>query len=188
MGLEIAHAASSVFDFQTTLLSGPGTLSPEPNSNLTQERFQSAQDLQEALIRLWPDHDILIMAAAVADFRPRLNEGKPEKIRRSDGPTTLHLDPVPDLLAELAHLDRPGQIRIGFALEPASELMDSAKRKLSEKRLAGIVANPLETLDSDSIDGTLLLSDGSTHRPPEGRVAKSRFAHWLLQELSGLAT
>ena len=188
MGLECAAAAVAA-GCPTTLLRGPGTPCPHQQPGLCEERFESARELEEALTRLWPAHDILVMAAAVADFRPRLSATAPAKFRRSEAPPHLDLEAVPDLLAQLAELDSPGQIRIGFALEPASELAASAQRKLEQKRLRGIVANPLETLDSDSIDGYLLLADGSTRQPPsssEGPISKARFAQWLLTELRGL--
>ena len=185
MGLQCAKAFIAG-GCPTTLLRGPGTATPEPSVGLSEERFQSAEELKTALIRLWPSHDILIMAAAVADFRPCTQPDGPAKYRRGTSPMHLELEPVPDILAHLAPLDRPGQLRIGFALEPASELESNARRKLEEKQLAGIVANPIETLESDSIDGLLLLADGSRRSPGEGAIPKSQFARWLAKEVRKL--
>ena len=93
---------------------------------------------------------------------------------------SLELDPVPDLLAGLAQIPHPGT-RIGFALEPQAELESRARAKLVRKELDAIVANPLETMESDQIDGQLHLADGTCLKPPGGRMSKGRFADWLVQ-------
>lgn len=188
MGRAIARAAT-VSGHATTLLLGPGT-GPAmdedggPGSSaFTVRRFQSAVDLDTLLRDCWPDHDILVMAAAVADHRPVRRPGAPRKLRRADGATTIDLEPVPDLLAGLAGIPHPGT-RIGFALEPADELVASATRKLAAKRLHGIVANPLETMESDRIDGRLFLADGTEHAPPERPCSKTDFAAWLVDAIA----
>ncbi len=123
------------------------------------------------------------MAAAVADFRPLQRPDTPRKIRRSDGVHSLDLEPVPDLLAGLAEIDHPAGTRIGFALEPEDGLLEAARAKLVRKDLHAIVANPLETMDSDRILGRLLLRDGGEIQPPPGPIAKRDFADWLLARL-----
>ena len=186
MGLEIAQATSEA-GCLTTLLRGPGTQGPESNlENLTQKRFQTAHDLEKILRDQWPHHDVLIMAAAVADFRPQLEKSPPRKIRRSDGSLTLNLESVPDILAQLAAEDPPGRIRIGFALEPQDTLMDSAVEKLHRKSLSGIIANPISTLDSEMIDATFVLANGQTERAAPGPVSKREFARWLAQRVISL--
>ena len=93
----------------------------------------------------------------------------------------IELDPVPDLVGELAALDRPGQIRIGFALEPRDQLAAAARTKLEAKDLHAVVANPLETMNADSIEGCLVTRDGIRH-PPRSPAAKRDFARWLVSE------
>ncbi|MAH66965.1 MAG: hypothetical protein CMJ27_11370 [Phycisphaerae bacterium] len=184
LGVAIADALVAR-GHRTTLLRGPATADPAPGPHQTDLRFQTAAELEELLARHWPGHDILIMAAAVADFRPIRGAGAPRKIRRSDGPPAIELEPVPDLLVGLAAIDHPGT-RIGFALEPAEGLEAAARRKLAAKDLHGIVANPLETMEADGIDGTLLMPDGTATRPGPPTVSKPAFAGWLADQVVDL--
>ena len=170
---------------QTTLLRGPATAALAPGPHHEALRFQTATELEELLARHWPGHDVLVMAAAVADFRPIRRAGTPRKIRRADGPPSIELEPVPDLLAGLAAIDHPGT-RIGFALEPVEELEAAARRKLAAKGLHAIVANPLETMEADGIDGTLLMPDGTSTRPGPQPVSKPAFAGWLADQVVDL--
>lgn len=179
MGAEIAIAASNL-GHHVTLLRGPGAVAPSPGSLIETIRFQTAADLQQALRAHWPSHEVLFMAAAVADFRPRNPDADPsKKRRREDGPFDLALEPVPDLLAEIACLPHPGT-RIGFALEPQDGLENRARSKMARKKLDAIVANPLHTMESDRIDGSLLLPDGGTICPPQRSMTKAGFAAWLV--------
>ncbi len=181
MGLEIARAASNL-GLRVTLLRGPGVSPPDDetrSSEFHDERFRTAEELDVRLRTLWPTHDILVMAAAVADHRPIRRPDDPPKRRRVDGPTTIELEPVPDLLAGLAEIHHPGT-RVGFALEPIDELEASARAKLLRKRLHAIVANPLETMDADEIDGRLIIADGTERRPPSSPCSKAVFADWLV--------
>ena len=184
LGAQMATAATRR-GLTTTLLRGPATVDPTPDPLLTEGRFQSASDLESALQREWPRHDILIMAAAVADYRPIREKGSPRKIRRTAEPPTIKLAPVPDLLAGLAEIPHPGT-RIGFALEPADELARNARAKLQRKGLAGIVANPLETMEAQTIDGVFIDADGHEQRPGEGPIEKAAFATWLIDRIVDL--
>jgi phosphopantothenoylcysteine decarboxylase/phosphopantothenate--cysteine ligase len=153
---------------------------------LTMLRFESTEDLRALLHRHCPSHDILVMAAAVADHRPKLDDPAMlrSKQRRGDGEFVLRLEPTPDLLAELATITRPDQLAVGFALDPRERLLASAQEKLQRKKIRAIVANPLETMDAPGIEGTLLFDDGRILRPEDpGIVAKHRFARWLLDRL-----
>lgn len=184
LGAQMAIAATRR-GLPTTLLRGPATVDPTPHPLLSEQRFQTASDLESALHEAWPSHDILIMAAAVADHRPTLEKGTPRKIRRSDRPTAIRLEPVPDLLAGLAEIPHPGT-RIGFALEPAADLVRNARSKLEQKGLAAIVANPLETMEAETIDGVLIDADGGEQRPGDGPIGKDAFATWLIDRIIDL--
>ena len=179
LGVAIAHAVAAR-GHRITLLRGPATAEPTPSPHLTDLRFQTASELDDLLHRHWPSHDVLVMAAAVADFRPKRPEDAPRKLRRSDGPRSIELEPVPDLLAGIAEVPHGGT-RIGFALEPAEELAARALRKLETKRLHAIVANPLETMDADRIDGTLMHADGTTLRADRTPIEKPVFADWVVE-------
>jgi len=110
--------------------------------------------------------DLLVMAAAVADFRPaRLAE---RKIRREETPNlTLELEPIPDLIATLgAESDAAGVFRVGFAAED-SDLSEKAVEKMKRKGLNAIVANDISRKDvgfgSDHNAGIVFFTDGSRH-------------------------
>ncbi len=187
MGIALAEASADR-GRQTTLLLGPTPLAPTEHSRLTTIRFRTTADLQALLAEHWPDHDVLIMAAAVADYRPAETAPASAKHQRRRGTWSLQLEPTPDLLGELAAITRPDQITIGFALEPADRLVASAREKLAAKSINAIVANPLETIGSDRIGATLILRDGRTLTPPGPQCAKREFAEWLLDQLPTIKT
>lgn len=146
------------------------------------ERFRTAADLRAIMTRELPAADIVVMAAAVADFRPAARrEGK---LRRG-GPMSIELEPVEDMLSATRDSRKPGACIVGFALEPSEELERSARAKLERKDLAAIVANPLETMDAADIDATVYARDGSVRRaaPVGARIAKAAFARWLAGEV-----
>lgn len=182
MGVSIALAAREA-GHDVILALGPVTITPpESGPRLRIERFRSTADLQALLERLWPaEANTLIMAAAVADYRPTKGGGE-GKIRREEGGLTLHLEPTPDLVAGCVARRRPGQVIVGFALEPAGGLIDVATAKLRRKGLDAIVANPLETMDAEDVTGTLIRADGQCDSP-DNPLDKMAFARWLVATL-----
>lgn len=183
MGVAIAHALRER-GCDVQVLAGP--CSPDGLDSFPgARRFRTAEELRAMLLARWPDHDLLVMAAAVADWRPR--HPSAGKFRRGDGAPTLELEAVPEILGALPR--RTDQFVVGFALEPASELLTSATAKLARKRADCIVANPLETMDSDAVTGCLAWADGTVERPGDGaRMDKGAFAHWLAQRVLPAAT
>ena len=188
MGLAIA-AESVRRGNRTTLLLGPvpeRETWPEEDSQHSTVRFRTTADLQRALAKTWPDHDVLIMAAAVADYRPRRGDDASDsgggKLRRRSEGLTLDLEATPDLVAGLEPTTRDDQTIVGFALEPAEGLLEAARRKLERKGLDAIVANPLETMDAETVTATLVWKDGREDPAPAG-LAKSAFAAWLLERV-----
>jgi phosphopantothenoylcysteine decarboxylase/phosphopantothenate--cysteine ligase len=135
MGFALAAAARAE-GHSPSLILGPVDLPPPPDVPVT--RVTSAQEMHDAVLAALPAHDALVMAAAVADYRPKQRaKGKP---RRSAGPPTLELVPTPDILAAARAVARPGFVIVGFALE-AGDLGEGARRKLAEKRVDWIVAD-----------------------------------------------
>ncbi len=175
--------------WRVILLLGPNAALPtDPSVEVV--RFSALSDLQALLQTYWPQADILIMAAAVADYRPVVPpEALGSKRRREAGDFVLKLEPTPDLLARCAQDARADQLVVGFALEPKDRLIDSAKEKLRRKNIDLIVANALETMDSDSIEATLL---GNPDRgvpyqqSTPGLLSKAAFAQWLIAQLTPL--
>lgn len=158
---------------EVTFMRGPGV---EEVPGCRGGRFTTAAQLLDCLRAAWPGHDILVMAAAVADYRPaRTVAGK---LRREDGPVNLALEPTEDILQGLASSRRPGQYVVGFALERPSELMASASAKLARKGADAIVANPLETMEAPDVEATVLFADG-TAASPGRRLPKPEFGRWL---------
>lgn len=98
----------------------------------------SARDMQQAVVPAAPDFDVVIMAAAVADFRPVATAD--HKIKKDEGLTTIELEPTHDFLVDLGASKPEGQVLVGFAAE-TNDLVANATSKLERKGLDLIVAN-----------------------------------------------
>ena len=114
-----------------------------------------------------PDADVVVMAAAVADFRPATaDDGKLKKI---DGAPTVELVPTEDILAGLGEAKPSGQVLIGFAAE-TDDLLDNAAGKLERKNLDAIVANDVSKdgvgFEHATNEVTVLVADGTRHDVP----------------------
>ena len=101
-------------------------------------RVETAADMESAVLTRAAGADIVIMAAAVADFRPKL--AAEAKLRKADGLPEIVLEPTTDILAELGRRKRSGQVLVGFAAE-TGDVRTGAREKLRAKRLDLIVAN-----------------------------------------------
>jgi len=189
LGSALADQASEM-GWSVTLLLGPNAIEPK-SSAVELIRFQSTQDLQDLLAQQLPRCDCLIMAAAVADYRPAIDEiDLHGKRKRSGGDISLKLEATPDLLAGCSALANQAQLLVGFALEPKDRLISSATRKLERKSIDIIVANELDTMDSDSINATVLSNPArgiDLSVSTDGPIAKGAFAQWLLNHLTPIA-
>ena len=182
-GLAIARAA---FDagHEVTLLHGPG-VRPDLPERIRTQAFETTADLQSALATCFPEHDLLVMAAAVADYRPaRVIDGKIARRDRSEGAWTIDLEPTPDLVAALADARRDDQRIVAFALESPASLPHRARSKLKRKKVDAIVANPLATMGADRITAIWIGADGRTDEP--GALDKSAFGPWLVRRMESL--
>lgn len=180
LGIALAREAAAR-RLDVTLLLGP--VCADAPAGLAACRFRTTADLQALLRTHGPRADVVIMAAAVADYRPKQVQID-SKIKRAAAGLTLELEATPDLLAELGSNRREGQRLIGFALEPRERLVESAKNKLERKRVDAIVANELETMDSETIRATVFTKTGSIDTP--GMLHKAAFAPWLLDVIAGM--
>ena len=181
MGLALARAAVE-FGHEVTLLLGPGPGAAEAPAGCRVYRFESSAELKQLLEAHFADHAVLIMAAAVSDYRPiSVSEGKLE--RDAQQPLTLQLQPTPDLVALMAQRKRPGQRIVAFALEEAQHLETRAVEKLRRKGVDAIVANPLGTMESQAISAVWLTADPAQREAPP-RMDKPAFARWLMAKIA----
>ncbi|MBS0198421.1 MAG: hypothetical protein JSR77_16850 [Planctomycetes bacterium] len=165
--------------WDVTLLLGPASILPT-FSTVRVIRFRTVSDLQQLLREHVPAADVLVMAAAVADYRPKVDPAFfGGKFRRKSENLMLELEPTPDLLAQVASGRRSDQLMVGFALEPRDEVLESARAKLVRKKIDMVVGNPLETMDAETIEATVLTTDGGEYKTP-GTMTKPQFAPWLL--------
>jgi phosphopantothenoylcysteine decarboxylase/phosphopantothenate--cysteine ligase len=105
----------------------------------------SAEEMRASMVQNLPSADVIVMSAAVADVKPR--EYSHEKLAKKSLPQALPLEPVPDIVAELAQLKQPHQRLIGFAAQ-TGDIVTPALEKLHRKNLDAIVANPIDEPNS----------------------------------------
>jgi len=189
LGIELANAAVAT-GHQVTLCLGPLDANVEhqfePPLGCRILHFETTGDLQQLLDEHFVDHDVVLMAAAVADFRPvKSVEGK---IQRTESEhIELALIPTPDLIAELSVNRRADQFVVAFALEEPAQLEARALAKLARKGADAIVANPLQTMGSDTIEVIWFRASDSADtaeahnsRKALKSMSKKDFAHWLI--------
>ena len=138
MGYAIARAAA-MKGAEVTLVSGPVALPAPPF--VERVDVQSAREMFEAVTGRSGEQDMIIMAAAVADYRPA--EVSKEKIKKKDSSLELSLEKTDDILKYLGEHKNPGQLLCGFAME-TQNLLRNAREKLVNKHLDMIVANSLK--------------------------------------------
>ncbi len=184
-GYALAQAALDA-GAEVTLVSAPTQLHPPSGVHFIPVR--SADQMAIATLEACQGTDALIMAAAVADFRPA--QTLKQKIKKDGESRTLGLQPTPDILMQIAKLFQTRgvpRVRIGFAAE-TEDLLANAARKQREKDLDLIVANDVSTPDSgfevDTNRVTFLFADGSHKSLP--LLTKAQVAEQVIQELVGL--
>jgi len=177
MGYAIAAACRKISP-HVTLVTGPVTL-PEP-AGVKCVPVTTAAEMAREVFRRYSKTDVVIMTAAVCDYRPRRVASK--KLKKTGQRLVLELEPTTDILLELGKRKRH-QILIGFAAE-TDELEYHALDKLRRKRLDLIVANDASAFDADTNRVTLFFADGRVERLPE--IAKRKLARQLLRYILDL--
>lgn len=151
------------------------------------EHVETAADMQEAVERHAEYADVVVMAAAVADFRPKAPADG--KLKKSDGVPEIILEPTPDILAGLGSRKRPGQVLVGFAAE-TSDLLEHAQEKLRAKRLDLVVANDVGAPGvgfGHDTNAVTILRPGGTSRAVE--IADKRsIARTVVDEIVAIRT
>lgn len=182
LGIALAeHAADA--GHAVTLLLGPVMIASAARERLAIHRFTTTAELEALLREHFRGCDALVMAAAVADFRPRrVTAGK---TRRAEN-LRIELEPTPDLVGAIAPTKRADQRVIAFALEEPEQLERRARSKMQHKRVDAIIANPLATMDGELINPVWLARDGGRLAP--GPMRKDVFAPWLIERIESLFT
>lgn len=178
MGYAIAKVAAER-GAKVTLISGPTHLAPP--AGVTLKSVQSAAQMREAVLADYADSDIVIKAAAVADYRPK--QMAPNKIKKNSPTLELVLEKTPDILFELGELKKH-QILVGFAAE-TQDLLVHAQGKLERKNLDMIVANditlPGAGFNIDTNIAKLIYRDG--HIEELAKMSKEELAGIILDRI-----
>lgn len=172
-GYAIAHEAARR-GHDVTLVSGPVALGAPRRVRVV--RVESAREMLAACRRAWRRADTLVMAAAVADFRPARSARR--KLPKGAVPKTLRLVRNPDLLATLAR-GKGSRVVLGFALENSLSLR-SARRKLRAKGADAVVLNSLASMGGGRICGCIVERAGRPAPLPRPKAAAARaVVRWI---------
>ena len=178
MGYAIAKAAA-YRGAEVTLVTGPVAIKPPMFVKVVP--IESAEDMFQAVTGAAPEQDIIIKAAAVADYRPAV-VGQ-DKIKKTDGDMSIALERTKDILGWLGQHRIPGQFLCGFSME-TRDLLANSRAKLERKNIDMIVANNLKTegagFGTDTNVVPLITKEGQTELP---KMTKQEVAHRLLDEI-----
>jgi phosphopantothenoylcysteine decarboxylase/phosphopantothenate--cysteine ligase len=176
MGFAVARRALE-HGARVVLVSGPTAL--EPPEGVEFVAVRTTRGMRDEVMSRFEDVDLLVMAAAPCDYRPR--SVADQKLKKSSGQLTIELVPTEDILAEAGGRKRPGQGLVGFALETENEEAN-ARGKLAAKNLDLIVVNnPLHEgagFGTETNVGTLIGRSGRVERP--GLMTKDDLAALIL--------
>ena len=178
MGYAVARAAA-MRGADVTLVSGPVSLTPPEYVHTVP--VTSAEEMFEAVRRESEEADVIVKAAAVADYTPC--ECSEEKIKKTDGTLSVPLRRTTDILAYLGAHKRPGQVLCGFSME-TENLVENSRAKLLRKNADLICANSLRTAGAgfgvDTNVLTLITADDTTELPLQ---SKDDAAHRVLDKV-----
>ncbi len=179
MGYAVAEASSSR-GADVTLISGPSAL-PDPR-DVTLVKVESAIQMRDAVLKRASQADVVIMAAAVSDYRPQ--NISPQKIKKGQDQMTLVLERNPDIIAELGQSKPDGQILVGFSME-TENVLDNALEKLQKKNLDLIAANDVSQPGAGFGTDTNIvwLIDSSGHKRKLPLMSKRDVADAILDEV-----
>ena len=178
MGYAVARAAAQR-GAEVTLVTGPTQL-PDPD-NVTTIKIRSADEMAEAVLRLFEQADVVVKAAAVSDYGPQKSAG--HKIKKGRKEWVLSLKQNKDILRALGR-QKTHQVLVGFAAE-TRDLEQNATKKLTEKNLDMIVGNVVGSagsgFESDTNTVTMFFKDGTKESLPS--MEKETVAHILLDRI-----
>ena len=178
MGYAIAREAA-LRGAEVTLISGPVAL--EAPLGVKRVNVTTARDMLEAVQAALPETDILVKAAAVADYRPASVAS--EKVKKKEGDLSIPLERTADILGWVSENRHPGLFVCGFSME-TENMLENSQKKLHKKKLDMIVANNLKTQGAgfgvETNVVTLITKDAVTELPLMG---KDQVAGKLLDEI-----
>ncbi|MDE5563856.1 MAG: bifunctional phosphopantothenoylcysteine decarboxylase/phosphopantothenate--cysteine ligase CoaBC, partial [Oscillospiraceae bacterium] len=178
MGFALAKAAM-LRGADVTLVTGHTDAVPPPFVNIVPT--VTAQDMFDAVTAAAPDMDIIIKAAAVADYTPVITADS--KLKKSDGDMSIPLTRTQDILKYLGEHKRPGQFLCGFSME-TDNVLENSRKKLSAKHADMICANSLRTagagFGTDTNILTIITPDADTELP---LMSKDEAAHQILDAI-----
>lgn len=178
MGYALADAAIRT-GHAVTLVSGPVSLTP-PDGLAELVRVVTAAEMAEAMKSRFPEMELTVLCAAVADYRPRIAAAS--KLKKQPGGLTLELERTEDIALSLGRMKQPGQLLAGFAAE-TDDVEQNARKKLAAKNFDWIAANrvgiPGSGFGSDTNILKLYAADGSM--TDLGSALKTRLADQLIR-------
>jgi phosphopantothenoylcysteine decarboxylase/phosphopantothenate--cysteine ligase len=185
MGLALAEEAARR-GADVTLVAANVTIPPP--AGVAEVTVETSAELEAAVRERFPAADVLIMAAAPADFRPS-NPSEAKIGRDEHDRLTLEFEPTEDIVAGVAARRRAGQTVVGFAAEHGEGAVERGREKLSRKGLDAIVVNDISRadigFDSDENEVTIVLADGERE---VGRRPKAEVAAAILDEVERFRT
>lgn len=185
MGYAVARAAM-MRGAEVTLVSGKCDLQPPIGVRIVP--VVSAADMAQAVKEAAPEQDMIIKAAAVADYRPRVTAD--EKLKKKDEEMSVELERTEDILAYLGEHRREGQFLCGFSME-TEQLVENSRAKLEKKHVDMIVANNLKQegagFGTDTNVVTLITKDETAKLPMMSKEeVADRLLDRILREMSAL--
>ncbi len=175
MGYAIARAARRR-GAEVVLVSGPSYL-PRP-ANIAFVPVVSAEEMNDACVRYFPQSTLVIMSAAIADYRP--TKSYPAKVKKDAKTLSIEMERTADVLKSMGKMKKNGQLLVGFALE-TENIEENARKKLDEKNLDLVVANTPIGLDSPTNQVTTIDREGETETLPP--LSKDEIAERILDAI-----
>jgi len=183
MGFALAEAAAAL-GADVTVVAANVALPRAPRVDYRD--VETAAELRDACLSAFPSCDVLLMAAAVADFTPADPAGGKLKKQGREG-LTVELEPTADVLAGLAAERRPGQVIVGFAAEHGAGALEYGRDKLQRKGLDAIVVNDVSGagIGFDALENEVtIVTAGAEHHVP--RATKADVARAILAAVDDL--
>ena len=178
MGIALASRAAARGAEVTIIAANVGLPAPQDARVI---EVQTAAELKEASEREFPASDVLLMAAAVADFRPTAPAA--HKLKKDQGVPALELEPTEDVLSALAATKRPDQMIVGFAAEHGADALAYGREKLDRKLLDAVAVNDISRpdigFDTEANEVVIVTADDDRRVP---RSSKEQVADEVLDE------